>query len=93
MRFGLFVTFILAMGILTWDELKNHQRIPQPQKYVHAGVVWAILGFVAEFGAPEVAAIFGVGLVLAMTYSYYNAAHTTAEPNVGTMSGSRPLIP
>ena len=90
-RFGLLITFIIAIGILTWDEIKNQQRVPVPTKYVHAAVVWGILGIIADFGAPEVASVFGLGLVLAMAYGYYNSQHTTTETNVGTMSGSRPL--
>jgi hypothetical protein len=38
---------------------------------VYAGIVWGILGVVAEVGAPELAAAFGVGFLLALGYNYF----------------------
>jgi hypothetical protein len=72
MRQGLLVSFIAAIGLITWDELKNRQRVPHPERYVSAVIVWFILGLVAELGAPELAGLFGIGLVLTLYYSYYN---------------------
>lgn len=74
---GLLVTYFAALAIITWDELKHKQRIPHPENYVRAGIVWAILGVVAEIGAPEVAGIFGLGLVVAMLYVYFQSAQST----------------
>lgn len=73
MRFGLLATFIAAIGIISWDELKHKQRVPHPEVYIHAAVVWAILGIISELGVPELAAIFGLGLVLSMLYIYFKA--------------------
>jgi hypothetical protein len=70
MRFGLLATFVSAVAIITWDELKNKQRFPHPEVYVHAAVVWAILGVVSDLGAPDIAALFGLGLLLSMLYIY-----------------------
>lgn len=74
MRFGLLATFISAIAILTWDEIKNQQRVPEPQVYVHAAVVWAVLGIVSELGVPELAALFGLGYVVSMLYTYVKPA-------------------
>lgn len=70
MRFGLLATFIAAISILTWDELKTKQRVPHPEVYIRAAVVWAILGLIGELGVPELASLFGLGLVLSMLYVY-----------------------
>lgn len=77
-RSALMVSFLAAIGIVTWHEIKTLQRIPHPATYVHAAVVWAILGIVSDLGAPELAAVFGAGLVLSMVYRFY----TTGTPSL-----------
>lgn len=70
-RIGLLATFLIAVGMVTWDEVKNLHRVPFPARYLYIGIVWAVLGLISELGAPEIGAVFGVGLVVAMAYSFY----------------------
>ena len=79
MRTGLLATWLLALSIIGWDEIKRNNRVPQPQRFIAAGVVWAILGVVADFGAPEIATILGIGFILSMLYTYYNSQQPGAE--------------
>lgn len=71
-RFGLLTTFTMAVSMLAWREMRQEQRMPQPQKFIYAAIVWAILGVFADLGAPELATLFGIGFVIAL---YYNG-HT-----------------
>lgn len=88
MRFGLLATFMLALAILTWDEVKHQQRVPHPDVYWHAAVVWAILGIASELGVPELAALFGVGYVLSMMYGYFKAPLADPQPAEQTMGNA-----
>jgi len=83
-RLGLLTTFIAALAILTWDEVKTQQRVPKPEVYWHAVIVWAVLGVVAELGVPELAALFGFGYVLSMLYRYYQAPSATIGGGAGS---------
>jgi len=88
-RFALLATFLAAVGVVTWDEIKRMQRVPHPEKYVHAAVVWAILGIVADLGAPEIAALFGFGMVLSMLYRFYatRSSEQTGDVSPGGVLG------
>jgi hypothetical protein len=88
MRFGLLSTYVAAIAIVTWREVKLYQRTPEPKYYVRVAIVWGILGVVAELGVPELAALFGLGFVLAMLYDFYANSGT-----VGTAEGSNPITP
>jgi hypothetical protein len=77
-RPALLVTFLVAVAMVTWSELKVNHRIPQPQRFVFAGVVWGVLGVVSELGGPELAAVFGLGMVLVLTYQLYNGGGLAA---------------
>ena len=70
-RPALLVTFILAVLILAWHDIQTFQIVPKPQTFMHAVWVWFILGIVSEIGLPEIAAAFGVGLIIAMAFTYY----------------------
>lgn len=89
-RYGLLATFLIAVAMNAWDEMKVKQRVPQPQRFVYIAVVWGVLGIVAEMGAPDLAAVFGAGMVLALAYTHFNASQTA--PNVGVNpKETRPL--
>lgn len=77
---SLVFTYLIAMSIITWGEIKTEQRVPKPQAYVAATVVWVLLGIVAEFGAAPVATVVGFGYILAMLYSRYNKAVKQTTP-------------
>jgi hypothetical protein len=81
MRRGLLTTYIIALSIITWDEVKNFQRVPQPKRYLYATLVWAVLGFLADMGLDSIAVLFGVGLVLSMAYSQYANGNPLVAPN------------
>ena len=86
---GLVATFIAAIGILAWDEVNIEKRVPMPSKFVYAGIVWGVLGIVAELGAPEIAFIFAVGILLSMGYVYFQSPRRTVD--TASMSGSRDI--
>lgn len=65
--------FILSLGVVTWDEIREQKRVPKPERYVRVGIVYVMLGVVALLGAPELAAAFGAGVVLMLLYSLSKA--------------------
>lgn len=67
----LFMTFLAAVGLITWQELRLYARAPRPERYVYAALVWALLGIVSEMGGDDIAAAFSVGLVLTLVYQFY----------------------
>jgi len=79
-RYTLLITFLAAVGMVAWDEVKVEQRFPKPARFMYVAVIWAVLGIVAEMGADNVAAAFGVGLVLVLAYQHYN-------PSAGKLGG------
>ena len=92
MRFGLLSTYVAAIAIVTWREVKLYQRTPEPKHYVRVAIVWGILGVVAELGVPELAALFGFGFVLAMMYDFYASRTKTGQsgtlPRAGQSASS-----
>jgi len=90
MKVGLLATYFAAISIITWDEIKNQQQIPHPQKFIYATVVWAVLGAVSELGLDDLAALFGLGLVLTMLYRFYRAP---SSPPLGPADDASPSSP
>jgi len=72
-------TFLLTIIVLTWDEIREQKRVPVPRRYVSAGAVYGVLGIVSTLGAPEVAAVFAVGVLLAQIYTVNKAATAAAQ--------------
>lgn len=70
-RLALFTSFLFALGILTWQEVHKNNRTPHPDVYMHAVLVWAVLGVISDLGVPEIAAVFGIGLALSMAYTSF----------------------
>lgn len=66
--FGLLGTFVIGIGIITWDEVKNQQRVPHPERYMYVALVWGVLGIIGELGAPELAALIGLGYIITLIY-------------------------
>jgi len=89
MRFGLVGTYLAAFAMLAWDEINVEQRVPHPAKFVYASIVWGVLGIVAELGAPELAFVFSIGILLSMAYVYFQSPRRTV--NQASMSGSRDI--
>lgn len=81
--------FVVTMAIVTWDEVKRQKRMPVPHRYIAVGMVYAILGIVATLGAPELAAIFGVGVILAQTYATASAGASGVAPVGGGLIGGK----
>lgn len=71
MRAGLLATFLAAIAIRAWDELKYEQRMPKPEVFWHIAVVWGVLGLISELGADDLAALFGLGYLLMLMYRFY----------------------
>lgn len=69
----LVATFIAAMAMVTWSEVKDYKRTPQPARYVGAGVVYGLLGILAPFISFELAGLFGIGLLLTLLYQHYKS--------------------
>lgn len=70
MRSGFLITAIMATSIITWNEVRNLQRMPRPEMYAYVIIVWSILAGMAELGAYEVAVALAIGIVLAMLYTH-----------------------
>lgn len=70
MRTGLLTTLLLAVGIISYQEMIKMQRTPKPQSFTYAVGAWSVLGLIAELGAYEIAFALGVGLILAMVYTF-----------------------
>lgn len=83
---GLNVTLLIAVAIIAVDAYKNEHDLPLPQRFLWAVAIWSILGLVAAVGAEAIAAVFGFGLVLAMSYRYFTGGGTIIG---GTSTGSR----
>lgn len=62
--------FVLSVAIITWDEIREQKRVPLPKRYVNAGGVYMILGGFALLGAAQLAAVFGIGVNLALLYAF-----------------------
>lgn len=88
----LLATFLAALATLTWSEAHKYQVVPRPSRYVGAAVAWGILGFLAPAVSYRLAAMFGIGLYLALLYQYFNPGGNqfvaqglgTASPGPGT---------
>lgn len=64
-----FVTsFLVAIGLITWNEIKVFKEVPKPERYVGVGVVYGLLGIVASIGDYATAAVFGWAMVVALLY-------------------------
>lgn len=68
----LLATFIGAVFTLTWSEVGKNKVVPRPARYVGAGMTWGILGLISPIISYRLAAMFGVGLYLALLYQYFN---------------------
>lgn len=89
-RYALLLTFLVAVAIIAWDEIKVAQRFPMPKRFVYAAVVWGILGVIAELGADDVAAAFGVGMVLVLAYQHYKAPAAVPPDQTGRTRSEYP---
>lgn len=87
----LVTTFVLAVCIITYSEIHDQKRMPLPSRYVSAGMVWGILGLLAAFFSPQIAAMFGVGMDLALIYQHY--AGSKAASDIGKAAGKAPKPP
>lgn len=73
-------TLFAAIALVTYEEIYKKNRVPHPQSFGHVIIVWSILGVIAELGVPEIAGLFGVGLLLSMAYSYLANPEADAVP-------------
>lgn len=64
------VTAAIAFGLVVASELYEYKRRPMPSRILKLVGIWAVLGWVADFGAPELALAFAVGLILTMLFTY-----------------------
>jgi len=82
-----FTEFIIALAIVTGDEVIKNGRVPLPSRYVWLGVGFGLLSFIAPFTDEKLAAVLGGGIVLALLYqllpSSDNPPGTTPTPSGG----------
>lgn len=64
----LLTCFLLAIAIVSWDEIKHGGMFPRPRRFIGAGLVFGILGFAAPVISVQVASVLGAGMVLALLY-------------------------
>lgn len=81
-RFGLLTTFGLAVALIAWHEMKYEQRVPRPERFVFAALVWAVLGVISDLFSPELATLFGIGIVLTLLYQQRRVVGDTARSSV-----------
>lgn len=59
--------FLIGMGLITWDELRNGNNMPRPARYWLGGIAFAMLGVMAAADSLAlVAGLFGLGLDVAI---------------------------
>lgn len=75
----LLITFILALAIVTYQEVHDAKLIPRPRRYIGAGVVYGILGVLAPFISYPLAGWFGAGMVLTLVYQHYQSVKPTTD--------------
>jgi len=79
--------FLIAVAVITADEIAVKGRVPLPSRYLWGGVAFAILGFAAPFITDKLAATMGAGIVLALGYQVLapklgpNKAGETPQPS------------
>jgi hypothetical protein len=93
MRAGLTVTLMVAVAILVWDEIHTKMRVPHPERFINAALVWGVLGVMAELGAPEIATLLGAGLVLTMLYTYITGTSNPVSTIVGGTATNQVDLP
>lgn len=64
----LIVTWLIVLGVITWDELSKKKEVPLPQRYIHASLGFGLLAVAGYLITFQLAGIFGVGLLLALLY-------------------------
>jgi len=87
----LLITFMFAIGMVTWTEIHVNKTAPRPSRFVGAGMVWGILGLIAPLISYQVVAMFGIGMDLALLYNYYQGVNSTPSPEgVAPEQGAEP---
>lgn len=79
-------TFAIVVCVLTWSELKTYKRVPQPSRYVGAGLGWGILGFVTPVMGATFTGVFSCGLLLMLLYQTMKAPSSTGVGQKTTTS-------
>lgn len=79
------VTAVIAFGMVLASELYEYKQRPRPSRILKLVGIWAVLGWVADFGAPELALAFAVGIILTMLFTYLADGRFlfASVPNVG----------
>lgn len=75
---GLPALFLLAVALVTWDEIRHKGHVPPyPQRYVGAAVAFGLLGVLDKFAA-RLSTALAFGLVLALGYQAVSGAQNVA---------------
>lgn len=61
-------SFMIEIAFITWQEVKQNKQMPQPKRYVGAGVITAVLQLMAGFIGPELAGIFAAGFAIGIIF-------------------------
>lgn len=93
------LTFILAIALVIWDELKNNHRVPVPKRFVGATLIWGTLGLVGPLITYPLAAVLALGFLVALYYQHWkigpsqdngSANHPGGTWNPGEPPGIQP---
>ena len=74
--------FVLAVSVVTYDEIVKNGRIPLPSRYLGAGLAFGVLSIASPFISDKLAATLGAGVVLAVLFNMFPGA-PTLNPKTG----------
>lgn len=80
-------TFLVAVALLTWNEMKVNKVMPRPQRYVGAGVIWALLALLSPVLTYSLSGMFSVGVVLMLLYKNVSSSSGSADQGGSGLGG------
>src|SRR5690348_8503638 len=89
--------YIFAVALVTWNEIHDNHRVPLPSRYLSAGLVFGTLGLVGPFITYPLAAVIGLGVVVALYYQHWqikpdNGNGGSQNPNGGNEAKEPPQL-
>lgn len=82
-------SFVACVLIIGWKQVKaNPGKLPTPQSFVFAGLVYGLLGLLEPVLSPQLTSTFGAGVAIALSIRATNSH--SADTNSPTSSPSVP---
>lgn len=76
-------SFVVCVVIVGWKQIKaNPGKLPAPQAFVYAGIVFGLLGLAEPLLSPELTSLFGAGVALALSIRAANPSSVAANSPV-----------